>query len=92
MGHENYLSLRRLKRASQAGLFATVEEDEQMAAIFDWVGETQNGTKGDLPFEPLPSVWEDVGRQKDLCLGKTVKPTALAIISKRENGGLVRIC
>ena len=70
LGHENYLSLRRLKRASQAGLFATVEEDEQMAAIFDWVGETQNGTKGDLPFEPLPSVWEDVGRQKDLCLGK----------------------
>ena len=70
LGHENYLSLRRLKRASQAGLFATVEEDEQMAAIFDWVGETQNGTKGDLPFEPLHSVWEDVGRQKDLCLGK----------------------
>ena len=70
LGHENYLSLRRLKRASQAGLFATVEEDEQMAAIFDWVGETQNGTKGDLSFEPLPSVWEDVGRQKDLCLGK----------------------
>ncbi len=70
LGHENYLSLRRLKRASQAGLFAMVEEDEQMAAIFDWVGETQNGTKGDLPFEPLPSVWEDVGRQKDLCLGK----------------------
>ena len=70
LGHENYLSLRRLKRASQAGLFATAEEDEQMAAIFDWVGETQNGTKGDLSFEPLPSVWEDVGRQKDLCLGK----------------------
>ena len=70
LGHENYLSLRRLKRASQAGLFATVEEDDQMAAIFGWVGETQNGTKGDLPFEPLPSVWEDVGRQKDLCLGK----------------------
>ena len=47
-----------------------VAGDEQMAAIFDWVSETPNGTKGDLPFEPLPSVWEDVGRQKDLCLGK----------------------
>ena len=70
LGHENYLSLRRLKRASQKGLFTMVEEDEQMAAIFDWVSETPNGTKGDLPFEPLPSVWEDVGRQKDLCLGK----------------------
>ena len=70
LGHENYLSLRRLKRASQKGLFTIVEEDGQMAAIFDWVSETPNGTKGDLPFEPLPSVWEDVGRQKDLCLGK----------------------
>ena len=70
LGNENYLSLRRLKRASQAGLFTRVEEDEQMATIFDWVNETPTGTKGNLPFEPLPSVWEDVGRQKDLCLGK----------------------
>ena len=70
LGNENYLSLRRLKRASQAGLFTIVEEEEQMAAIFDWVNETPTGTKGNLPFEPLPSVWEDVGRQKDLCLGK----------------------
>ena len=70
LGNENYLSLRRLKRASQAGLFTMVEEDEQMAAIFDWVNETPTGTKGNLPFEPIPSVWEDVGRQKDLCLGK----------------------
>ena len=70
LGHENYLSLRRLKRASQTGLFTMADEDEQMARIFDWVGKTPNGTKGDLPFEPLPSVWEDVGRQKDLCLGK----------------------
>ncbi|MDG1844016.1 MAG: ATP-dependent DNA helicase [Nitrospinaceae bacterium] len=70
LGNENYLSLRRLKRASQSGLFTMVEEEEQMAAIFDWVNETPTGTKGNLPFEPLPSVWEDVGRQKDLCLGK----------------------
>ena len=70
LGHENYLSLRRLKRASQAGLFTLKEEDDQLAAIFDWVGETPNGIKSDLPFEPISSVWEDVGRQKDLCLGK----------------------
>jgi len=70
LGHENYLSLRRLKRASQSGLFTSMEEDAQMAAIFEWIGGTPNGTKGDLPFEPLSSVWEDIGRQKDLCLGK----------------------
>jgi ATP-dependent DNA helicase DinG len=41
-----------------------------MQAIFDWIRETPTGIRGDLPFEPLSSVWEDVGRQKDLCLGK----------------------
>lgn len=70
MGHENYLSLRRLKRASQAGLFARPAEDAQLRAIFDWAGETASGLKSELPFEPLPAVWEDVGRQKDLCMGK----------------------
>ena len=70
LGHENYLSLRRLKRASQTGLFTKAEEDGQLQTIFDWIKETPTGVKGDLPFEPLPSIWEDVGRQKDLCLGK----------------------
>ncbi|MBI4388743.1 MAG: ATP-dependent DNA helicase [Nitrospinae bacterium] len=70
LGHENYLSLRRLKRASQTGMFTRPEEDAQLRAIFDWAGETAAGIKSELPFEPLPSVWEDVGRQKDLCMGK----------------------
>jgi len=70
MGHENYLSLRRLQRAGQTGLFSRAEEDGQMQAIFDWAGTTATGLKGDLNFEVLPSVWEEVGRQKDQCLGK----------------------
>ncbi|GJL78540.1 MAG: helicase [Nitrospinaceae bacterium] len=70
LGHENYLSLRRLKRAGQAGLFTAPEEDGQMQAVFDWVGNTSTGLKNDLPFQVLPSVWEEVGRQKDQCLGK----------------------
>ncbi|MFQ5617069.1 MAG: ATP-dependent DNA helicase, partial [Anaerolineales bacterium] len=70
MGHENYLSLRRLKRASQSEMFARPQENRQLQSIFDWAGQTQTGLKTDLPFEPLPTVWEDVGRQKDLCLGK----------------------
>ena len=71
LGHENYLSLRRLKRAGQAGLFTKSEEEGQLHAIFDWAGETRSGLRSDLPFEPLPVVWEDVGRQKDLCMGKS---------------------
>jgi ATP-dependent DNA helicase DinG len=70
MGSENYLSLRRMKRASQTRLFGNVEEDEQLNEIFHWAGHTESGFRNDLPIEPLPSVWEEVGRQKDLCMGK----------------------
>lgn len=70
LGHENYLSLRRLKRTSQAGMFVRDEEDRQMQHIFDWAGRTLTGMKSELPFEPLSNVWEEVGRQKDLCMGK----------------------
>ncbi|NIQ01769.1 MAG: DEAD/DEAH box helicase [Nitrospinaceae bacterium] len=70
LGSENYLSLRRMKRASQTRLFGNVEEDEQLNEIFQWAGRTESGFRNDLPFEPMPSVWEEVGRQKDLCMGK----------------------
>jgi len=70
LGHENYLSLRRMKRAGQSGLFTNPEEDGQMGAIFDWAGTASAGVRNDLPFQVLPSVWEEVGRQKDQCMGK----------------------
>jgi len=70
MGNENYLSLRRLKRSSQAGLFNKAEEEEQWSGVFNWAGKTETGYRHDLPFEVMPQVWEEVGRQKDLCLGK----------------------
>ncbi len=70
MGNENYLSLRRLKRSTQAGLFNKAEEEEQWNGVFDWAVKTETGYRSDLPFEVMPQVWEEVGRQKDLCLGK----------------------
>ena len=70
MGNENYLSLRRLKRSAQAGLFTQVDEESQWEGVFNWAGETETGYRSDLPFEILPQVWEEVGCQKDLCLGK----------------------
>ncbi len=70
MGNENYLSLRRLKRSAQAGLFTQKNEENQWEGIFNWAEETETGFRSDLPFEVLPQVWEEVGRQKDLCLGK----------------------
>lgn len=70
MGNENYLSLRRLKRSAQAGLFTKSDEENQWEGIFSWAEDTETGFRSDLPFEVLPQVWEEVGRQKDLCLGK----------------------
>lgn len=70
VGHGNYLSLRRLKRAHQTGLFTAPEAARQLQAVADWAGATETGVRGELPFEVLPAVWEDVGRQKELCLGK----------------------
>ncbi len=70
MGHENYLSLRRMKRAGQTGLFNDSQEEEQLTEIFGWANKTVTGIRNDLPFDPLPQVWEEVGRQKDLCMGK----------------------
>ncbi|MFQ5716417.1 MAG: ATP-dependent DNA helicase, partial [Nitrospinales bacterium] len=57
-------------RAHQMGLFTQAEASRQLQAIADWAGTTQTGVRTELPFDPLPAVWEDVGRQKELCLGK----------------------
>ena len=73
MGNENYLSLRRLERSAQTGLFNKADEEEQQNKIFGWAAKTETGYRSDLPFEVMPQVWEEVGRQKDLCLGKNCK-------------------
>jgi len=84
MGHENYLSLRRLKRARQAGLFTDSLEEKQFEVILDWAGRTVTGLRSDLPFEPLHAVWEDVGRQKDLCMGKNCETHASCFYFKER--------
>ena len=73
MGNENYLSLRRLERSAQTGLFNKADEEEQRNGVFRWAAKTETGYRSDLPFEVMPQVWEEVGRQKDLCLGKNCK-------------------
>ena len=60
MGNENYLSLRRLKRSTQAGLFNKVEEEKQWNGVFEWSVKTETGYRNDLPFEVMPQVWEEV--------------------------------
>ena len=76
MGNENYLSLRRLERSAQTGLFNKSDEEEQRNEIFSWAAKTETGYRSDLPFVVMPQVWAEVGRQKDLCLGKNCKTHA----------------
>ncbi len=45
LGNENYLSLRRMKRASQTNLFNEIEAEEQWNEIFQWSQSTATGIK-----------------------------------------------
>ena len=84
MGQENYLSLRRMQRAGQTGMFNNTLEERQLSDVFKWAQNTATGLRGDLPFEPLGSVWEEVGRQKELCMGKNCPTYATCFYFKER--------
>ena len=70
LGYGNYLSLRRMGRVAQTEMLNDLKEAWQRQEIFSWSETTQTGEKMELPFEIISKVWEDMGRQKELCLGK----------------------
>ncbi len=84
MGQENYLSLRRMKRAGQTGMFNNHIEEQQLSDVFKWAPNTATGLRGDLPFESHSSVWEEVGRQKELCMGKSCPTYATCFYFKER--------
>jgi ATP-dependent DNA helicase DinG len=71
-GRSNYLSLRRLDMAvqRQGSIFTRAEEFDQLAAIRMWAGRTSDGSRSDLDYRPLPSVWENVQSENGNCLGR----------------------
>lgn len=71
-GRGNYVSLRRLESAaSRAGsTFSKPEEFDQLAAMKMWATNTRDGTRSDLDFKPLPSVWDAVQSENGNCLGR----------------------
>ena len=71
-GRSNYISLRRLNLAvqRQEGLFQQPEEFDQLATIRMWSGRTADGSRSDLDFRPMPSVWEAVQSEDGNCLGR----------------------
>jgi len=73
-GRGNYLCLRRLDRALEVGakLFAD-EASDQLLAIRNWAGTTTDGSRQDLPFQPLASVWQGVQAERGNCLGRACR-------------------
>ncbi len=73
-GRGNYLCLRRMHRALEGGgsLFED-EANEQLLAIRTWAGTTADGSRQDLPFQPLGAVWESVQAEQGNCLGRACR-------------------
>ena len=71
-GRSNYISRRRLEGAvkRQLGLFQRPEEVDQLAAIRSWAERTDDGSRSDLDFRPLGSVWDAVQSENGNCLGR----------------------
>ncbi len=71
-GRRNYLSRRRLKNLLnyERGLFDTIEEVDQVSEIAEWVDQTADGSRADLPWQPNPQVWDKVTSDRDNCLGR----------------------
>jgi ATP-dependent DNA helicase DinG len=71
-GRSNYISLRRMERAlqHQDSLFPKREETDQLVTIRSWSKRTKDGSRSDLDFRPMPSVWEAVESENGNCLGK----------------------
>ena len=72
-GRSNYLSLRRLHAAQQriGALTAEPGADDQLQQIGKWSRRTEEGSRGDLGFQPMPAVWDAVESDSGNCLGRS---------------------
>jgi ATP-dependent DNA helicase DinG len=71
-GRSNYISRRRLDAAvaRAEGTFIKQEEFDQLGEIKVWAGKTNDGSRSDLDFRPLPGVWDAVQSENNNCLGR----------------------
>jgi ATP-dependent DNA helicase DinG len=71
-GRSNYLSLRRLHGAQQraASLLAEPSGLAQLQQLGRWSRLTRDGSRSDLGFQPLPSVWDLAESDSGNCLGR----------------------
>src|SRR5262245_7222864 len=70
-GRSNYISLRRMRGAQQRlSLLSEATEVDQLKRIGLWSRRTQDGSRSDLGFQPLPAVWDLVESDSGNCLGR----------------------
>jgi ATP-dependent DNA helicase DinG len=72
-GRGNYISLRRWRNAMERAmsLFHSKEEIDQVREIGKWAKETTDGSLADLPYRPLPQVWDEVASDHGNCMGRS---------------------
>lgn len=70
-GRRNYLSLRRMHGALSRGS-SLFDEDarDQLKSIRTWSEATIDGSLSDLPYKPLPLVWDEVASDHGNCMGR----------------------
>lgn len=69
LGSENYLCLRRLNKLVSEGLFLFGQQKE-VERIIEWEARTETGIRSELEREGKVSIFPDIARIPDLCIGK----------------------
>jgi len=71
-GRGNYMSIRRLKRASERrdSLLPDPASKRSLAVIEQWAYATDDGTRATLPTLERPGVWDRVASDANNCMGK----------------------
>jgi ATP-dependent DNA helicase DinG len=70
-GRRNYISLRRLQTAlTRGGSLFDGDGRDQLKAIRLWSEATADGSLSDLPYTPLPAVWDEVASDHGNCMGR----------------------
>ena len=71
LGTGNYICPRRLAKAQVAGLFASEKDVKALAKIQEFAAKTKTGRGVDMKIEPPASLWAQVNRESDLCVGRS---------------------
>jgi ATP-dependent DNA helicase DinG len=69
-GRSNYVSLRRMNMARSRGTLFESRQEQQLGQIVDWTVRTNDGSRADLTFKPMPEVWDEVASDHGNCLGR----------------------